>query len=87
MPLIIGPRFILVGVVGGEKVRHGSLESGSEPEPGVTWSVCEVYPESCAVTDGKENWSWLQLQGTSLVVASHVEELLEVAFHQLLGEG
>jgi len=37
----------------------------------------KVYPESCAVTDGKENWSWLQLQGTSLVVASHVEELLQ----------
>lgn len=84
MPLIIGPRFILVGVVGWERYDMEVWRVEVNPNPCVTWSVCQVYPESCAVTDGKENWSWLQLQGTSLVVASHVEELLQVAFH---GEG
>eukprot|EP00438_Fugacium_kawagutii_P003294 Skav217941 [mRNA] locus=scaffold2100:31913:35830:- [translate_table: standard] len=42
----------------------------------------EVRPESCAVADGKEQFTWQQLQATSLVVASHVQreaEAVEVA--------
>ncbi|CAL1157204.1 unnamed protein product [Cladocopium goreaui] len=38
----------------------------------------KVYPESCAVSDGCVELSWLELQGLSLAVASHVQQQMEV---------
>ena len=39
-----------------------------------TWFF-QVYPESCAVSDGCVELSWLELQGLSLAVASHVQQM------------
>jgi hypothetical protein len=41
--------------------------------------VFQVYPESCAVSDGCVELSWLELQGLSLAVASHVQQQMEAA--------
>eukprot|EP00435_Cladocopium_sp_Y103_P036460 s2171_g9.t1 len=38
----------------------------------------KVYPESCAVSDGCVELTWLELQGLSLAVASHVQQQMEV---------
>lgn len=35
----------------------------------------QVYPESCAVSDGCVELNWLELQGLSLAVASHVQQM------------
>jgi len=43
-----------------------------------TWFF-QVYPESCAVSDGCVELSWLELQGLSLAVASHVQQQMEAA--------
>ena len=44
----------------------------------------QVYPESCAVSDGCVELNWLELQGLSLAVASHVQQM-EAAVGRKLG--
>ena len=41
----------------------------------------KVYPDRCAVSDGREQLTWLQLQAASWAVADHVQQLLEQGQH------